>query len=303
MPRQTKTPVMFSSLAMQFEGSQGCMQRPGKGPGGSFPQPSLLWGNYSILARPAHHFIYFAGREGGSPRWVAGYNSCVGTNTCRCRRARRDEMLEVEAMAMEVPLELAFKDVQRTDLIDEFVQEKLEKLEKVCDHIVSCRLTVEKPQRHQHSARLVVRVPPGHEIVAKRESSTGDMHEQLITVLNDVFEAAHRQLQALVDRQQGLVKRHPEKEAMALVVRFFREDGYGFLRTADDTEIYFHRNSVLHDDFDRLEVGTGVRYEVEEGEKGPQATTVELVEKRGPNYVPPEEQVLETPLSSEARGR
>jgi len=217
-------------------------------------------------------------------------------------------MLEVEAMAMEVPLELAFKDVQRTEAIDEFIQEKLERLERVCDYIVSCRLTVEKPQRHQQTgspyrARLVVRVPPGHEIVAKRESSAGDMHEQLITVLNDVFETARRQLQSLVDRQQGLVKRHPEREMMAVVVRLFRENSYGFLRAADGMEIYFHRNSVLHDDFDRLEVGTGVRYEVEEGEKGPQATTVELVEKRGPNYAPPEEQVLELPMGREATGR
>ena len=209
---------------------------------------------------------------------------------------------------MEVPLELAFKDVQRTEAIDEFIQEKLERLERVCDYIVSCRLTVVKPQRHQqmgspYRARLVVRVPPGHEIVAKRESSAGDMHEQLITVLNDVFEAARRQLQSLVDRQQGLVKHHPEKEVMAVVARFFREGGYGFLRAADGTEIYFHRNSVLHDDFDRLEVGTGVRYEVEEGEKGPQATTVELVEKPGLNYAPPEEQVLELPLGSQARGQ
>jgi len=122
-------------------------------------------------------------------------------------------------------------------------------------------------------------------------------------VLKDVFEAARRQLQSLVDRQQGLVKRHPEREMMAVVVRLFRENSYGFLRAADGMEIYFHRNSVLHDDFDRLEVGTGVRYEVEEGEKGPQATTVELVEKRGPNYAPPEEQVLELPMGREATGR
>ncbi|MCX5771718.1 MAG: HPF/RaiA family ribosome-associated protein [Candidatus Hydrogenedentes bacterium] len=204
---------------------------------------------------------------------------------------------------MEVPLELAFKDVQRTDVLDEFIEEKLERLGRVCDYIVSCRLTVEKPQRHQHSARLVVRVPPNHEIVAKRESSAGDSREQLITVVDDVFEAARRQLQSLVDRQKGLVKHHPEKEEAAVVARLFREEGYGFLRTADGTEIYFHRNSVLHDEFDLLEVGAGVRYEVEDGEKGPQATTVELVEKRGPNYAPPDEQVLELPMGREARGR
>ena len=33
-------------------------------------------------------------------------------------------------------------------------------------------------------------------------------------------------------------------------------------------EVYFHRNSVLHDDFDRLTIGMGVRYVAEDGEKG-----------------------------------
>ena len=45
--------------------------------------------------------------------------------------------------------------------------------------------------------------------------------------------------------------------------------------------MYFHRNSVLHNHWERLSVGTGVRYEPQLGEKGMQASTVELVDKHG----------------------
>jgi hypothetical protein len=47
--------------------------------------------------------------------------------------------------------------------------------------------------------------------------------------------------------------------------------------------IYFHRNSVLEGDFDRLEVGTGVNFfeHDDEGEHGPQASTVRIVDKPG----------------------
>ena len=38
---------------------------------------------------------------------------------------------------------------------------------------------------------------------------------------------------------------------------------------------------MLHHDFDRLTVGTAVRFEEEEGEKGPQATSVQVVDKPG----------------------
>lgn len=38
---------------------------------------------------------------------------------------------------------------------------------------------------------------------------------------------------------------------------------------------------MLHADFDRLELGTEVRFEPEMGGEGPQANTVQLVNKRG----------------------
>ena len=52
--------------------------------------------------------------------------------------------------------------------------------------------------------------------------------------------------------------------------------GFGFLKTSDGREVYFHRNSVLNDAFPRLKVGTRVTFAEEEGDKGPQASTVRL---------------------------
>jgi len=42
-----------------------------------------------------------------------------------------------------------------------------------------------------------------------------------------------------------------------------------------------HKNAVLHGDFDCVEIGTGVRFEEEMGEKGPQASTVQIIDKPG----------------------
>jgi cold shock CspA family protein len=46
---------------------------------------------------------------------------------------------------------------------------------------------------------------------------------------------------------------------------------------ADGREIYFHRNAVLAGHFDRLRIGSQVRFAEEAGEKGPQASSVRLV--------------------------
>jgi cold shock CspA family protein len=63
------------------------------------------------------------------------------------------------------------------------------------------------------------------------------------------------------------------------VARIDASGEFGFIETADGREIYFHRNSVLNKAFSRLKPGTAVSFAEEEGEKGPQASTVRLLGK------------------------
>ena len=64
-------------------------------------------------------------------------------------------------------------------------------------------------------------------------------------------------------------------------IRFGRDEGYGFINSLDGREIYFHKDSLHAGEFDRLEIGTGVQWNEEEGEKGPQASFVKIVDKPG----------------------
>jgi len=187
---------------------------------------------------------------------------------------------------MRVPLEITFRDVPKTETIENLIQEKAAVLDRICDNLISCRVAVEKPHENQRvgnpfRVRITMRVPPGHELVVRRESTEGELSDRLPTVIRDAFDAARRRLKKLVDRQQGEVKSHPAQENLAYVVKLFEEQGYGFIKSLEGREIYFHRNSVLNDDFDRLELGTGVRYVAADGNEGPQASTVQVVDKPG----------------------
>jgi cold shock CspA family protein/ribosome-associated translation inhibitor RaiA len=187
---------------------------------------------------------------------------------------------------MEVPLKVTFRNVRKDTAVEDLIRQQAAKLERVCDHIVSCRIAVEKPQEHQRTGnpfrvRIDVTVPPEHELVVVRDSSEGDLHEQLSTVIRDAFGAMRRQLRKLVEKQHGDVKTHPEQEIDGFVVRLFPEQGYGFIKRLDGQEIYFHKNSLPQNDFDRLEIGTGVQCFEQPGDKGPQASTVRIVDKPG----------------------
>lgn len=73
------------------------------------------------------------------------------------------------------------------------------------------------------------------------------------------------------DKRHHDVK-HKEAPPHGAVDKLFPD--HGFIRSADGRDIYFHRNSVLNDEFERLEVGSEVRFAEEMGDKGPQASTV-----------------------------
>lgn len=125
---------------------------------------------------------------------------------------------------MEGPLEISFRGMEKTGEYEALVEEKLGKLLKVCDYLVSCRVAVEK--HHVRSGnpfrvRVEVGVPPGHRIVGIGGNSPGA--SDLGAAIREAFEACVRQLQELTERQREDVKRHPEQEIQAVVDRLFEK--------------------------------------------------------------------------------
>lgn len=192
---------------------------------------------------------------------------------------------------MQVPLEITYNHISRSEWIDEYVKSRVEKLEHFSDNIVSCRFTIEQTQNphrtgNPYRAHVSVSLPFTRELVAEKTDTVTDMQVQLRPIIKHAFEAMEKQLKKESGKREAKkAKQHAEGDEavppVATVVRMFEDQGYGFLKNLSGEEIYFHRNSVLHNHFDRLTVGTQVRFEPEEGDKGPQASTVQIIDKPG----------------------
>lgn len=197
-------------------------------------------------------------------------------------------------LSMETPVAVTFRNTEAQPDIEKLVQREATKLERYGRRLVSCRVAIEEPQRHQRAGnryrvRLEIGAGLSRPIVVTREPGGAEMHRDLRTIVLDGFRAARRQLQSSRDRVRGPARTPAEPRGLVerLVPSPAAGDGYGFLRSLDGRTIYFHRNSVLNDDFDRLTIGTEVRFEEEEGDEGPQASTVAIVSKPGVSAVQP----------------
>lgn len=184
------------------------------------------------------------------------------------------------------------------------IRERAAKLDSFYSRIMSCRVVVEVPhRRHRRGKTYHIRIDltvPGGEIVVKhepkrvtlrparapealpaesREPSKHAGHMDVYVAIRDAFDAARRKLQDYARRQRGATKVHALPRR-ATVTKLFPQEGFGFLKTPDGREVYFHKNSVLEPGFNRIRVGAEVYYAEEQGEKGPQATTVRLASRR-----------------------
>ena len=56
-----------------------------------------------------------------------------------------------------------------------------------------------------------------------------------------------------------------------------RERGFGFISAEDEREIFFHRSALEGENFDALEEGNSVEFDVEKGPKGPRAVKVRSI--------------------------
>ena len=224
---------------------------------------------------------------------------------------------------MQVTPEIVIKGFETTPAIGKLIDRGIAGLEKVCDYIISTRITIARAQgRHlagdPYRMRIDIRIPGRREIVVRRWSKAlkkipdgmaevhaqlaaggqrepkrlspvrrsllrrrGIREEPLLALIHRTFDSARRELEEVVERQRGEVKTPAYRSLLAVVEKVFREQGYGFLRTLEGEQVYFHKNSVLHGHWQKLRVGTAVRYAAELGEKGLQASTLEPVGRPG----------------------
>ena len=119
---------------------------------------------------------------------------------------------------MQLPVNITYRGVDKSEAIDHLVLEKAARLEKFCDHINRCDVAIEQPN-HAHQkgnpfrVRLDVTVPPGHELVADEKGTDNGSYAPLEKVVHDAFKTMERELRRLVDKQRHEVKTHAEERS------------------------------------------------------------------------------------------
>ncbi|HZT24322.1 MAG TPA: HPF/RaiA family ribosome-associated protein [Pseudolabrys sp.] len=192
---------------------------------------------------------------------------------------------------MQIPLEIAFRNMESSAAAEDAIRDHVQRLEKIYDRITTCRVRVD--QRNQNANETIppvvhieISVPGSKDIVVAHEPDRLQRRYQapdLRNAINEAFRIAERRLTKYKDKltDHGIAEMMHEasNEFRGQIAELHPEQDFGYVMTKEGGLLYFHRNSVLAGDFDALHRGDDVTYVEGEGDTGPTASKVRVIEK------------------------
>ena len=183
---------------------------------------------------------------------------------------------------MQIPLQITYIHMYAPDGLDDIIREHVAQLEQRFGRIMSCRVVVEAPHKHHrkgthYHCRIDLTIPR-KEIVVSREPPLNKAHEDVFVAIRDAFRVARRRLEEHSRRHRGRIRAR-EVCPHGTIMELWHGRDYGSIETADGHAVYFHRHSIINADYDHLKIGDQVRFCVEDGDSGPQASSVHLIGK------------------------
>ena len=191
---------------------------------------------------------------------------------------------------MQVPVEIAFHNIEPADWARKSIQDHIERLERIYGRITTCRVRVDQRNRNARETippvvHIEIAVPGHPDLVVSHDPSflqkrfqSPDLHN----AINEAFRIAETRLSKFKDKRADHESQGVHEAAnlfLGQVVEITPDEDFGFLMSKEGGLLYFHRNSVLVGNFDDLRRGDDVTYIEAMGDTGPIATKVRVARR------------------------
>ena len=193
---------------------------------------------------------------------------------------------------MQVPLEIAFHNLESSDWAEAEIRQRVADLEKIYDRLVSCRVRVDQRANNSNGTippvvHIELGIPGRADLVVAHEPEhllRKYKHPDLHKAINEAFRIAERQLLDLKEQRDGRSKdahHDAPNQSLGQIAEIDGGGEFGFLLTREGGLLYFHRNALLAGDFDALKRGDVVHYVADMGDTGPVASKVRVKKTNG----------------------
>ena len=157
-------------------------------------------------------------------------------------------------------------------------EEKEKLLRNYPSYVLHLRVVIEATTHHKeggYEVKLVTSVPNDTLVVSKK----GEVVRPLLIEAFDVLTLQLKEKLRKKRKVKKAVETPLEPDKVGVINMVSPHESYGFIRSFDHREIYFHENALKNTTIDSLAEGDSVLYGETFGDKGPQASWVRLANK------------------------
>lgn len=113
---------------------------------------------------------------------------------------------------MAIPLELSYRNLEKSEFIENNVKERCKRLELLCDELTYVHVVLSSPHQSQHKGNqyevhIELRLP-GNPLAVTKNTGNSSAHEDFYVALRDAFDALERQLTQWKEKRRHDVKAH-----------------------------------------------------------------------------------------------
>jgi ribosomal subunit interface protein len=172
-------------------------------------------------------------------------------------------------------LEIESRNVGMTPRWKTEIESRIADLQQRHQDLIHARVSLTKNLHHKKLANvaealIVVTLPGRHTMTSRKEDKTFE------EAIRTAFDAMAIELRKHRDKRGRTDERtSPLPPFRGVISKLFPIEGYGFILKEGGGEVYFHKHALQGLTFEELTDGTDVAFNIEEGNKGPQATTVQ----------------------------
>ena len=193
---------------------------------------------------------------------------------------------------MQVPLEIAFHNIESSDWAEAEIRARVADLERIYDRLTSCRIRVDQRATNTTGTippvvHIELGIPGRKDLVVSHEPDHLQRKYQrpdLRNAISEAFRIAERRLLDLKEQRDGRTKdahHDAPNQSLGQIAEIDAGGEFGFLLTKEGGLLYFHRNAVLSGEFDELRRGDEVHYVEDMGDTGPVASKVRVKKGNG----------------------
>jgi cold shock CspA family protein/ribosome-associated translation inhibitor RaiA len=171
-------------------------------------------------------------------------------------------------------LEIESRNVGMTPRWTRKIEPRMADLQQRHSDLIHARVTIAKNLHHKKLANvaealIVVTLPGRQTMTARKEDQT---FEEAIRTAFDAMAIELRKQREKRGRTE--VRMSPIPPWRGVISKLCLKEGYGFILKEGGDEVYFHKHALQGSAFEELSDGLDVLFNLEAGEKGPQASTV-----------------------------